>query len=179
MNQIQPVGGQAALQQQIEAGASAADPAAWLIRHRLLPGRDSVTCALTIGQELGMNPSGGQMRVLVIDDDPGCTSGLTELLTAAGHAVEAVASGTAALAAAAHFAPHAALVDLGLPDIDGFELANLLAASESKPRLIAITGYRGASSAATEHAGFEACLLKPLDVPRLLKILASPPGGAT
>nr|MBA2320311.1 hybrid sensor histidine kinase/response regulator [Deltaproteobacteria bacterium] len=54
------------------------------------------------------------LRILVIDDDEGCTSGLKDLLTGAGHRVEVADSGTAALAIAAGFAPDAALVDLGL-----------------------------------------------------------------
>ncbi len=111
------------------------------------------------------------LRILVIDDDEGCTSGLKEILTGAGHRVEVADSGTAALAIAAGFAPDAALVDLGLPDIDGFELARHLQKAARNTRLIAITGYRGASAAATEHAGFEACLLKPIDARALLGLL--------
>jgi CheY-like chemotaxis protein len=126
-------------------------------------------------EEMSAHPN---LRVLVVDDDDGCTSALGELLAGAGREVRVTNSGTRALAECAHFEPQVVVIDLGLPDLDGFELARRLRAKGPEaPRLIAITGYRGAATAAAREAGFEDCLLKPIDVQRLLDVVTRPGVG--
>lgn len=114
------------------------------------------------------------LRVLVVDDDPGTTVALHEFLSDAGHNVRVAKGGEEALVTAASFAPHVLLVDLGLPDVDGFALAKRLRQlpETADARLIAITGYRRGASHAAVLAGFEACLVKPLDLSILLATLA-------
>lgn len=133
----------------------------------------------------GVNPEAGflvrpastTLRVLVVDDDATTTLALQELLSEAGHTVEMAATGEQALRVAAAFSPQAILVDLGLPDVDGFELAGRLRALEeaANARLIAITGYRRGATHAAYSSGFEACLVKPVDLPTLLATLDRPP----
>lgn len=120
------------------------------------------------------------LRVLVVDDDVGTTLALQELLCEAGHVVRVATSGEDALAVAAAFAPEAVLVDLGLPDVDGFELAGRLRTLKeaASARLIAITGYRRGASHAAVLAGFESCLVKPVDLPALLATLDRPSEGS-
>ncbi len=120
--------------------------------------------------------AGVSLRILVVDDDVGTTLALQELLTEAGHTVRLATSGEQALVVAAAFSPQAILVDLGLPDVDGFELAGRLRASDfaSGARLIAITGYARGATHAAYSSGFEACLVKPVDLAVLLATLDRP-----
>src|SRR5262245_18330814 len=115
--------------------------------------------------------SGRAGRVLVVDDN---RDALVMLLDALKEAkVEAVGAGTAkeAMDLAAAIQPDVAVLDIGLPDINGFDLARALRALPGVPwiRLIALTGYgREQDKAAARAAGFDAFFAKPVDVPTLL-----------
>jgi signal transduction histidine kinase/ActR/RegA family two-component response regulator len=110
-------------------------------------------------------------RVLVVDDNH---DALVMLLDALKHAdIEAVGAGTAreAMDLAVAVQPNIAVLDIGLPDINGFDLARALRAlpGGSWIRLIALTGYgREQDKAAARAAGFDAFFAKPVDVPTLL-----------
>jgi CheY-like chemotaxis protein len=114
-----------------------------------------------------------QTRILVVDDQPDAASMLGELLVDLGHAVAIAHTGQAALDIAATFQPDVALLDLRLPQMDGYELASRLRAStDRKLRLIAVTGYGpGSDSAKAAKAGFEAYLVKPVTLDQLKSIL--------
>lgn len=104
------------------------------------------------------------MRVLVVDDEPDVTLVLGEALRDRGHLVAIAASGREAIETAGTFQPDAALVDVGLPDIDGITLAELLRGTVStKPvRLIAFSGYgEPRIQAAVRRDVFDDFLLKP------------------
>lgn len=124
----------------------------------------------------------GARRVLVVDDNADAAGSLVELLRLTGHVAEAAYSGTAALAAAARFAPELVLLDLGLPDLDGFAVARALREAGCLPpgaRLVALTGWGQASDRErTRAAGFDRHLVKPVELHELLALLAAVPQGA-
>jgi CheY-like chemotaxis protein len=115
-------------------------------------------------------------RILVVDDNVDSAEMLRELLQAAGHEVALAHDGLAALALVDRFAPEVALLDIGLPVMDGYELGKRLHDSAGAPRcrLIALTGYgQDHDRAQSKRAGFEAHLVKPFDPDRLLQIIGS------
>jgi CheY-like chemotaxis protein/two-component sensor histidine kinase len=108
----------------------------------------------------------GPLRVLVVDDNTDAATSMAMLLRAVGHVTEAVHDGPAAVAAADRFRPHVVLLDIGLPGMDGYEVARRLRAAEDGTRrlLIAVTGYGGEDvRRRAEAAGFDRHLVKPVD----------------
>ncbi|HWL54106.1 MAG TPA: ATP-binding protein [Chthoniobacteraceae bacterium] len=112
---------------------------------------------------------GGTMpcRVLVVEDHDDLAATLHRLLTHWGHVVERVSRGSLALQRALAMQPDVVLIDIGLPDVDGYTVARQFMASETlsrRVRLIAITGYgQEADRLAALEAGFDVYLLKPVD----------------
>ena len=100
---------------------------------------------------------------------------LRTLLEIAGHEVLEAADGLEGLRLAVGMKPQVALVDLGLPGLDGLELASRIRASPDGKSviLVAVTGYGQASDRRkTLEAGFDLHLTKPIDVERLHEVLA-------
>lgn len=114
--------------------------------------------------------------VLVVEDNADVRMSLCKLLTILGHRAVGVADGLSALAVAGQTNPQVALVDIGLPGIDGYEVARLLRRAHPEGlRLLALTGYgQEADFARTRDAGFDAHLVKPIDVDVLLPYLSDP-----
>ena len=114
-------------------------------------------------------------RVLVVDDNTDMARGMARFLRAAGHAVEAVHDGPDALDAANAFTPDVVLLDIGLPGMDGYEVASRLRASGFASTLIlALSGYGQDQDRAKSHAaGFDAHLVKPVDHDALLAMIAN------
>ncbi|MGO4330937.1 ATP-binding protein [Cupriavidus sp. 2TAF22] len=115
------------------------------------------------------------MRILLVDDNAEGLRALGMLLELDGHEVRLAVSGEDALEIAADFTPDVALIDIGLPGIDGFELARHLRQlpSFAGTRLVALSGY--ASTADRERgaaAGFDFHLAKPLALEALAQVLA-------
>jgi len=113
-------------------------------------------------------------RVLVVDDNVDAAMSLQELLVARGHDAAIAHDGEAALALADRFHPRVAVLDVGLPLIDGYELASRLRASRSREelRLIALTGYGQESDRVRAHqAGFDHHLVKPVSFDLLVRLL--------
>ncbi len=118
-------------------------------------------------------------RVLIVEDNPATREALRQLLEAAGHEAYEAADGEAGLAAATQLRPDAAVVDIGLPGISGYEVAQRLRALLPDIRLIAATGYgQDADRQRFEDAGFDAHLLKPIDLEQLDAVLARTLGAA-
>jgi DNA-binding response OmpR family regulator len=114
-------------------------------------------------------------RILIVDDNEDAARMLALALTYAGYETSVAFDGLTALSLAAPFQPHAALLDLGLPVIDGFELASRLRALEglSSLKLVAITGYgRPDDRTRTLKAGFDQHVVKPLDLKEFEVMLA-------
>jgi signal transduction histidine kinase len=117
------------------------------------------------------------LRVLVIDDHRDSAEGLAELLRLAGHEVELAYDGPSALDAVERSAPEVVISDLGLPEMDGFEIARTLRDRERSRELhlIALSGF--GDSAAVERAleaGFDHHLTKPVDPRALRRLLDTP-----
>lgn len=113
--------------------------------------------------------------ILIIEDNADARDALRVLLELEGHAVEAVEEGQQALELARAKDPDIALVDIGLPGIDGYEIARRVRARDARrPVLIALTGYGQPEDRrrATE-AGFDEMLVKPVDPTALTELLAT------
>jgi PAS domain S-box-containing protein len=110
-------------------------------------------------------------RILVVDDNEEAANLLVELLEVHGHDVRAAYDGPSALQLAERFKPEVAVLDLGLPVMDGYEVAQRLQAA-GPLRLIALTGYgRSSDRERTRQAGFYAHLAKPVGIAALLPLL--------
>jgi CheY-like chemotaxis protein/nitrogen-specific signal transduction histidine kinase len=117
-------------------------------------------------------------RVLVVEDDADSREGLRRLLELWGHPVEAVESASGAIEKALRSRPDVALIDIGLSDVDGYEVARRLrqALPGNGLFLVAMTGYVDAQDRRLAvEAGFDAHLAKPLDPSKLKELLASRP----
>jgi CheY-like chemotaxis protein/two-component sensor histidine kinase len=113
-------------------------------------------------------------RVLIVDDNRDAAAMLAEMLAAFGYETRFVHDGPSAFLVAEQFQPHIALLDLGLPVIDGFEVARRFAESPRlrRTRLVAVTGYGQVQDRAqSARAGFAAHLVKPVDVEQLRTVL--------
>ncbi|HEX3758164.1 MAG TPA: response regulator [Kofleriaceae bacterium] len=110
------------------------------------------------------------MRVLIVDDFPGAVEVAGKLLRRLGHECWSTRSGAEALAVADTFKPELALLDIGLPGIDGFVVLNALRSWSAirRPYLVAITGWTHALIPALQ-AGFDECVLKPAGLVQLLR----------
>jgi PAS domain S-box-containing protein len=116
-------------------------------------------------------------RVLVIEDNPDTARSMEMLLEVLGHDVQVARSGNEGLTMAADRQPELVLVDLGLPDIDGYAIARTLRERfGNRIRLVALTGYGQAEHRRrTSEAGFDDHLLKPLSMDVLNRVLATAP----
>jgi CheY-like chemotaxis protein len=111
------------------------------------------------------------LRILVVDDNRDAADILRIALEARGHTIEIAYDGPSALEVAAIHAPQLALVDIGLPVMDGYRLAELLRAAHDIP-VVAITGYGQASDRErSAAAGFAAHLVKPVDLGELAALV--------
>ncbi len=112
------------------------------------------------------SPRAESRRVLIVDDNDDAAELLAELLAAHGHVTRIAHDGPAALAMLPEFAPHVALLDIGLPAMDGYELARRMRATAAgaKACIVAVTGYgQETDRRRSSEAGFDAHFVKPLD----------------
>jgi signal transduction histidine kinase/DNA-binding response OmpR family regulator len=117
-------------------------------------------------------------RVLVVDDNQDAAESLGLLLEVSGHEVRVCHDGASALRAAEEYRPEAVLLDIGLPGMDGYEVARRLRACPATrgALLVALTGYGQAEDQRRARAaGFDHHLIKPADIEALAGLLASVP----
>jgi CheY-like chemotaxis protein len=117
-------------------------------------------------------------RVLVVDDSVDVVDALAEFLVGEGFEVETAFDGPGALDRAARFDPDIVLLDIGLPGVDGYQVAARLRANGATSRayLVALTGYGGADAEARARAaGFDVHLVKPARLSKLASVLARAP----
>jgi CheY-like chemotaxis protein len=118
--------------------------------------------------------SGARRKVLLIEDSTDLRELMKDLLEIWGHEVVCAADGTAGIALAVAQAPDVALVDIGLPGIDGYEVARRLRRESigERIKLVAITGYASAEQKSKAlESGFDHHLPKPVNADRLAEIL--------
>ena len=118
---------------------------------------------------------GTRVRVIIVDDNVDVANTLGMLLEAIGFDTSVQYTASSAIEAARHFAPQVCLLDIGLSDIDGIELARRLRKMPETEAavLIAATGYGQESDRKQVlAAGFDHHLVKPLDTKKLVSILA-------
>lgn len=115
-------------------------------------------------------------RVLVVEDNVDAATGLRTLLELEGHAVEVAYDGTAGILRARAFRPDVVLCDLGLPGMNGYDVARELSADRAlRPsRLVAVSGYATPEDVArAKAAGFDEHLAKPVALDRLRGVLGA------
>ncbi len=135
--------------------------------------------AVEPGEARGAAPApGARRRVLVVDDTVDAAGSLAELLALWGHTVRTAFDGATALEEARAFRPDVVLLDIGMPDMDGFETARRLGAEHGPEAmvLVAVTGYgQEDDRRRSREAGFRHHLVKPLSLGALSEILAASP----
>jgi len=128
-----------------------------------------------------MNAEGAartQRRILVADDNNDALESLATLLQLSGHEVYTAANGAMALESAEQHRPEVALLDIGMPKLDGYEVARRIRAQPWGQRitLVALTGWgQDSDRRRSQEAGFDSHLVKPLDLDKLTELLAALP----
>ncbi len=136
------------------------------------------------GHGSGDTPSSGpaRLRVLVVDDNADSVSMLSMLIDLKGHTTATAQSGQEALEVAAEFRPDVVILDIGLPGMDGYQVASALRQrpDSAQTLLVALTGWGSAEDKQrTRDAGFDHHFTKPVDPQALEQLLATTtPRGA-
>jgi signal transduction histidine kinase len=118
------------------------------------------------------------LRAVVCDDAADLRELVADLLRLRGHEVTVVEDGPSAVEVVLREKPDVALIDIGLPEMDGYEVARQIRErlKDARPRLIAMTGYGQASDRATAfEAGFDAHIVKPASADKILRALYGSP----
>jgi CheY-like chemotaxis protein len=121
-------------------------------------------------------------RVLIVDDNTDAADSLKALLTLLGAEVEAVNDGPQALLAVQRYRPTVVLLDIGMPGMNGYEVARRIRASQAAPQptIVALTGWgQPEDRRRAQEAGFDHHLIKPADLGALRAILNSLETSAT
>lgn len=112
-------------------------------------------------------------RILIVDDNVDAATSLAECLRLDGHQTHAVYSARGALESVDSFGPEIVLLDIGLPDINGFEVARQIRGEGNSIVLVALTGYGQAEDIErAREAGFDAHMVKPVDLNALERVIA-------
>jgi|GEM_PF-1217861 len=112
-------------------------------------------------------------RVLIVDDNVDVVSTLSQWLKIGGHDVQTAYNGAQAIEAATEFKPQIILLDIGLPDLNGYDIAIQLRKIPNIPNflLVAVTGYgQGSDGKEFLDAGFDRHFAKPMDLSKLESI---------
>jgi len=121
-----------------------------------------------------------QRRILVADDNNDALESLATLLQLSGHEVYTAPNGAVALEFAEQHRPEVALLDIGMPKLDGYEVARRIRAQPWGARitLVALTGWgQDSDRRRSQEAGFDSHLVKPLDLDKLTDLLAALPSA--
>jgi len=116
------------------------------------------------------------LRVLIADDNADAAESLSMLMQMAGHTTLTANDGVAALAACAGFGPEVALLDIGMPGLNGYEVAQRLRADPASADmlLVALTGWGSPDNREqAQLAGFDHCFSKPINPDELIQLLAN------
>jgi CheY-like chemotaxis protein len=142
-----------------------------------LPVIEAAVPAAGTQAETGAATGGSARDIIVVDDNVDAVESLAEILRSLGHAVRIATSGTEALAMAAGGWPDVFVLDIGLPDLHGYELVRRLRDAGGTARrgpalYVALTGYGQAHDRVlSKSAGFDHHLIKPVDLGILLELV--------
>ncbi|MFL6708373.1 MAG: ATP-binding protein [Massilia sp.] len=141
-----------------------------------LPALDGVAAPVTAPVHC-VQPDGlpNIQRILVVDDNPDATDTMCAMLELHGHLTQAAHDGASACSAAAQFAPTVILLDIGLPDMNGYDVARRVRAAPGggKVFMVAATGWgQQDDQQRAFDAGFDRHLTKPIDFAALQQVLA-------
>jgi PAS domain S-box-containing protein len=138
-----------------------------------LPGAPSAAASAGTAPRADPAPRAARRRVLVVDDNQDAADTLADLVRMLGHEAEVAYDGPGALRVAREQAPDVVLCDIGLPGMDGYEVARQLRRlSPNAVRVVAVTGYAQPEDVARAlHAGFDGHLAKPPDPAQLEALL--------
>ncbi len=128
-----------------------------------------------MNQHLQPSASAGALRILIVDDNEDAAEALSTFLKMMGHEVDVCHDGAQALAAWTVSRPDMILLDIGLPTMDGYEVARRIVerAGEARPFLVALTGYgQSEDRQRSREAGFAHHLVKPIAPLMLEQLLA-------
>jgi CheY-like chemotaxis protein/anti-sigma regulatory factor (Ser/Thr protein kinase) len=148
---------------------------AFTVRLPVAPPEPTTPAPIPVAREAsGRRAPGSQLRVLVVDDNEDVREMLQDALDALG-CVHAVAhDGATALATATEFQPDVAIVDIGMPGMDGYELARRLRSllARRRARIVALTGYGQVTDRArAKEAGFDHHIVKPVLLATLRELI--------
>ena len=135
---------------------------------------DEKSVADAIPSEAALNVPAGALRVLVVDDNQDAADCCKVLLELAGHRIDVAYSGLGALEVGDRLHPHAVLLDIGLPDLDGYEVARRMRSTEwgTQAVLVAVTGWgQSRDRQRAFEAGFDRHVTKPIAPVQLAKLL--------
>jgi two-component system, OmpR family, response regulator len=119
-----------------------------------------------------MASTGEPKRILVLDDSPDQVETLATLLTLQGHRVECATNPLYALTLLRGFSPEVVFVDIGMPQMDGYEVLRRLRKQFKSARVYAVTGRSDDDTARkVAEVGFDGCLIKPVDFSIVEKLL--------
>jgi CheY-like chemotaxis protein len=126
------------------------------------------------GAAVNERPTGEGKRVVIIDDSADSVDALSMLLELEGHTVHVAYDGPSGLALIESMAADVVLCDIGLPGMNGYQVAEAVRRLDRVPRLVAVTGYsQAADRQRATDAGFDHFLVKPVDPVSVLALLAS------
>ncbi|MEO6774307.1 MAG: response regulator [Kofleriaceae bacterium] len=154
--------------------ASSAGPNLGATFEVTLPVADPATMQDSPSPSTATAPVRRALRAVVVDDAADLRELVADLLRMKGHEVTAVEDGTSAVRVIKELLPDVALIDIGLPEMDGYEVARILRKElpASKLRLIAMTGYGQATDRATAlAAGFDAHVVKPASADKIMRAI--------
>jgi CheY-like chemotaxis protein len=157
--------------------AGAGDGSEFVVRLPLAPGR---ALAPPPAREAKPAPR-ARRRILVVDDNRDFANTLAALLETFGHEVKTVYDGTTAVAAAAEYRPDAVLLDIGLPGMNGYDVAREVrrVPGLADLTLVAFTGYgQEEDRRRVREAGFDFHLVKPVEAAELARLIDAVPGPA-
>jgi CheY-like chemotaxis protein len=132
-----------------------------------------LTAALPVAGSATGGPPRRTRRVLIVDDNQDAADSLAVVLRFEGHDATVAYSAQAAVETVASSAPEFVLLDIGLPNINGYEVARRIRACGASARIIALTGYGQVEDRQrSADAGFAAHLVKPVDIAMLRSMLS-------
>jgi len=122
-----------------------------------------------------MMPPASRLKILVVDDNPDSATSMAMMLSMMGHETRTAHDGEAALATAEQFRPQVVLLDIGLPKLNGYEVAQRIRQAEwgTAMFLVAITGWgQDEDRRRSEDVGMDLHMVKPVEPGALDRVLA-------